>query len=151
MSWKIIFLFFPVIVSTYQIISEAIDDSTEKHNILRAKFLKDKKKNNVTAKRIKFLDKYATNDSVLIDDILHYKIPGHPQTKKVNQIENEFRNMLAMEGLTYIYNRDMVWRTWRKVSFGKKARIVHYKYETSTNCTKHCDDGGYWVNRFVFA
>lgn len=114
---------------------------------IRQKFIKNRKQNDETVKRIQLLDKYLPNNTVYVDDIAHYEIDKkQSQFKKANEIETEFRNLIAMRGLKYTYKRDTFWRTWRKVHYPANDSVICYRCENTVNFT-NCQYGGYWVRR----
>lgn len=103
-------------------------------------------------KKAGILDKYISNNTIYVDGISHRKIDrGHSLFKKINQIENDFKKLISMKGVKYIYKRDAHWRTWREVDDdnGNKT-IVCYKCENLVNisCT-NCHSSGFWVSMYV--
>lgn len=120
--------------------------SFQRSKDVRESFIKNRKRNDQTARRITLLDKYLPDNTVYVDDIAHFQIVknNHSDWKKVKEFETDFRNLIAMRGLKYTYRRDTYWRTWRLVNYPKEAKVICYRYENSVNFKN--DHSGYWVS-----
>ncbi|XP_028167020.1 uncharacterized protein LOC114357540 [Ostrinia furnacalis] len=86
-------------------------------------------------------------NSFNVDGITHFEvIKSNKSWKKINKIEKNFKNLIAMRGVTFVYKRDTFWRTWRDVDYKMSHKTIFYKCSNiiNTSCTG-CYGGGFWV------
>lgn len=125
----------------------------KRHIDFRERFLERRRQREIKDQRISILDKYQ-RDTETLDDILHYRVIKKLSKKwrKIKEIENDFRRLIAMEGAKYNFKRDMFWRTWRKVlSEDGVEKLVCYKCNNPivVNSTE-CQSCGLWVSLSVY-
>ncbi|XP_049884493.1 uncharacterized protein LOC126379715 [Pectinophora gossypiella] len=91
---------------------------------------------------------FVKNDTIKVDGIPHFDITKYPLKRKTaNAIEDDFKDILSMKYMKYIYERDGYWRTWREIKYpdGKK-KIISYKSQSIVPINgSECDNRGTWV------
>ncbi|XP_030030759.2 uncharacterized protein LOC115447705 [Manduca sexta] len=123
------------------------DYNSYNENNFRKKFIANKKGNVLKNKRTNLLDKYLFNNTVYLNGIIHYEInENNTKYNKINSVENEFKFVLAMDGVKYTYKRGSKWRTWRELVHDGDKKIICYICENIVkgNCS-NCHGGGHWT------
>lgn len=117
---------------------------------IRERFLEKRIRNREKNKKLELLNRTSRSDFVYLDDVAHFDVKLHKEQKRrVQKMERNFRNMLAMRDVTYVFKRDTFWRTWRDVEYPEGRRKVWYRCSNVLNETcKSCMGGGYWVSIF---
>ncbi|KAJ0169682.1 hypothetical protein K1T71_014867 [Dendrolimus kikuchii] len=113
-------------------------------NDLQKTFIERKQRKKLQQTRLKLLEGIF-NDTIINEGIVYTKIDeNNNDFKKIMIFEDAFKNVSKMDGLKVMFKRDMFWRTWRLVQFGKEKKIVCYKCENVKNCSS-CYGGGHWT------
>lgn len=137
-----------LIKATFVVIT--IASAITRHADLRDNYFSNRRLNKLKTDRAKVLEVNLPKDSEYLDGIAHYKKQdlSLKDIEKVTAIENDFRRLVAMRGVKYVYKRNLHWRTWRKVKIDNGVtKIVSYK--CNNNIRKNstgCDNCGSWVN-----
>ncbi|XP_022126458.2 uncharacterized protein LOC111001064 [Pieris rapae] len=90
--------------------------------------------------RLKLFDTLSIN-TVYSENILHTKISENSS----KHYENMFRELLTMNGVTYVYKRGFHWRTWRKININNNDTVVCYKCQNYLNISCAKCYNGYWI------
>lgn len=119
-----------------------------RHMDFRERFLERKRLRALKDQRVTVLNKMLKN-TIILDEITHYRKIKGKSSKKVRAIEKDFRRLLAMQGMKYNYKRDLFWRTWRSVPLvnGATKDIVCYKCNNLKLADgTACHSCGTWVS-----
>ncbi|CAB3258298.1 unnamed protein product [Arctia plantaginis] len=127
----------------------SISSAISRHADLRDYYFNSRRVNKLIADRAKVLEVNLPKNREYLDGIAHYKKRdlSSKDVEKVTAIENDFRRLIAMKGVKYVYKRNMHWRTWRKVKIDNGVtKIVSYKCNNNLRKnTTGCDNCGSWT------